>query len=105
MVQGGLRRREQLRHPPACHADGVGRARDVGDGDGEFAGAAREPTRGAADVLDPAERVKEVVELVGVVEPLALTGVGPDPIQPHQRVSLVVVQVDVREGVVIAHMR
>ena len=54
------------------------------------------------DVFDSTEGVEEVVQLLSVVEGFAPAGIGSDPIQSHQRVGLVVVQIDIHERVVIA---
>jgi hypothetical protein len=73
-----------MQNPATRDADRVTRTWHVRDRDGELTGAACESVRGTADVLDPTECVEGVVELVGVVETLALTGFGPDEVEPRQ---------------------
>ena len=57
-----------------------------------------------ADVLEPAESVEEVVELLGVAELLARAGLGRDEVESSERVVLGEREIDVEERVAIAKL-
>ena len=81
------------------NGDRVGRAGHIGDGEAEFACAARQSLNYLVETFHPTEGVKEVIHLLGVIEALALGGLGADLVQPGQRISLTERQIDVHERV------
>src|SRR5882757_387377 len=91
-------------HPATGDADGYARARHVRYRHAELPGALGDSLSGAAEVLHAAEGVEEVVHLLGVVEAFALTGLGPDPVQPDQGIRLRERQVDVHERIPVSEV-
>ena len=97
-------RAEALDCPPR-DADRGPRPGHVGDRQAELARSPGEALGCVAEMLEPAQRVEEVVELLRVAEALALRGLGVDQVEPGERIRLGERQVDVQERVAVAELR
>ena len=59
-------------HPPARDRHGTGGPRHIGHGDAEFARVAGQPAHGGAQTREPAQRVEQIEQLLGVANAAAL---------------------------------
>ncbi len=82
MAVGGLGNREQVLDRTAGDAEGAARPGHVRDREAELARPAGKVLDGVIEVLEPRERVEEVVELLRVAELLALARLQVDRLQP-----------------------